>query len=105
CGGQKHRNERAIWSILTHWPLSKLAKAEVSQKNRSTSDLPYVNTQPNHNDLNAEREFNFGESIHFLNAFKTITSYVPTKDKNRIFKVDDRLMINPTLEQLLRSAE
>ncbi|GAC1036056.1 hypothetical protein thsps117_08130 [Pseudomonas sp. No.117] len=65
----------------------------------------YVNTQPNHNSLNAEREFNFGESIHFLNAFKTITSYVPTKDKNRIFKVDDRLMINPTLELLLRSAE
>lgn len=65
----------------------------------------YVNTQPNHNELNTEREFNFGEPIHFLNAFKMITSYVPTKDKNRIYKVDDRLMINPTLVQLLRSAE
>jgi hypothetical protein len=65
----------------------------------------YVNTQPDHNDLNTEREFTIGAPIHFLNAFKMITSYVPTKDKNRIYKVDDRLMINPTLVHLLRSAE
>ncbi|MGH8420170.1 MAG: hypothetical protein ACRER8_23320 [Pseudomonas sp.] len=65
----------------------------------------YVNTQPDDNDLNAEREFNFGESIHFLNAFKMIVRYVPLTDTTRIHRVDDRLMINPTLVQLLRNAQ
>ncbi|MOA42899.1 hypothetical protein D3C78_1649940 [compost metagenome] len=65
----------------------------------------YVNTQPDDNDLNAEREFNFGESIHFLNAFKMIARYVPLTDTTRIHRVDDRLMINPTLVQLLRNAQ
>ncbi|ALI04085.1 hypothetical protein C1Y08_01080 [Pseudomonas sp. FW306-02-F02-AA] len=65
----------------------------------------YVNTQPDDNDLNAEREFNFGESIHFLNAFKMITKYVPVTGTTRIHRVDDRLMINPTLVQLLRNAQ
>ncbi|QLF94897.1 hypothetical protein HW090_17600 [Pseudomonas sp. ABC1] len=65
----------------------------------------YVNTQPDDNSLNAEREFNAGESIHFLNAFKKITQYVPLTGTTRMHRVDDRLMINPTLVQLLRNAQ
>ncbi|MBB4867150.1 hypothetical protein HNP46_006061 [Pseudomonas nitritireducens] len=64
----------------------------------------YVNTQHGSNALNSEREFDSGESIHFLNAFKKLTEYVPAK-KSRIFRVDEHLMINPTLVSLLRSAE
>jgi hypothetical protein len=65
----------------------------------------YVNTQPSHNELNTEREFNVGKPLHFLNAFKMITGYIPAKNNQRIFRVDDRLMINPTLVSLLRNAE
>ncbi|MBK4991962.1 hypothetical protein IAE39_000136 [Pseudomonas sp. S37] len=65
----------------------------------------YVNTQPDDNALNAEREFTHGSSIHFLNAFKIITRYVPLSDASTTHKVDDRLMINPTLVQLLRNAQ
>ncbi|MFK0094665.1 hypothetical protein [Pseudomonas sp. NPDC090592] len=65
----------------------------------------YVNTQPDDNDLNAEREFSHGESIHFLNAFKIITRYVPESGPDSIHRVDDRLMINPTLVKLLRNVQ
>lgn len=65
----------------------------------------YVNTQPDDNALNAEREFTHGESIHFLNAFKVITRYVPLTDASTVHRVDDRLMINPTLVQLLRNVQ
>ncbi|QVI84692.1 hypothetical protein [Pseudomonas viridiflava] len=65
----------------------------------------YVNTQPDDNNLNAEREFDSGESIHFLNAFKKITHYVPLSGTTRMHRVDERLMINPTLVQLLRNAK
>lgn len=65
----------------------------------------YVNTQPDDNALNAEREITRGESIHFLNAFKVITRYVPQNEAGSTHRVDDRLMINPTLVQLLRNAQ
>lgn len=65
----------------------------------------YVNTQPDDNALNAEREIARGESIHFLNAFKVITRYVPQREAGTTHKVDDRLMINPTLVKLLGSAQ
>jgi hypothetical protein len=65
----------------------------------------YVNTQPDNNALNAEREVTHGESIHFLNAFKVITRYVPQSEAGTTHMVDDRLMINPTLIELLRNAQ
>ena len=65
----------------------------------------YVNTQPSNNEINTEREFNFGEPLHFLNAFKMITGYIPAKNNQRIFRVDDCLMINPTLVSLLRNVK
>ncbi|WP_194790745.1 hypothetical protein [Pseudomonas sp. UFMG81] len=65
----------------------------------------YVNTQPDDNALNAERESTRGESIHFLNAFKVITRYVPLHAAGSTHRVDDRLLINPTLVKLLRNAQ
>ncbi|MNN50982.1 hypothetical protein D3C81_1655930 [compost metagenome] len=90
-----------------------LRRAEAKRKDMSelcgrlnlTPRFLYVNTQPDDNDLNAEREFSHGESIHFLNAFKIITRYVPLTEAGTAHRVDDRLMINPTLVQLLRSAK
>ncbi|MFJ3009214.1 hypothetical protein [Pseudomonas fluorescens] len=65
----------------------------------------YVNTQPDDNDLNARCESQHGEPIHFLNAFKTVTRYISQVGAPRIHRVNDRLIINPTLEQLLRIAQ
>lgn len=65
----------------------------------------YVNTQPDDNDHNSAHEYNAGEPIHFLNAFKKLTHYAPAKNSQRIFRVNDRLEINPSLIRLLRNAE
>lgn len=104
------------WSgTLDNQPLSLKTLHQAEQKRAAmyslcarlklTPRFLYVNTQPDDNDLNAEREFDIGESIHFLNAFKLITSYVPLPKTPRIHRVDDRLMINPTLIELLGSAQ
>ncbi len=93
--------------------LKTLRRAEAKRKDMSelcarlnlTPRFLYVNTQPDDNDLNAEREFTHGESIHFLNAFKIMTRYVPVTEAGTVHRVDDRLMINPTLIQLLRNAK